>query len=260
MSATLTSGARWWRRRQVGFATLLVVALMLAAVASAMWTDSAASDATHPSALMGLVQGARRALFVGGLGSLLSVVLGVVFGGWAALRGGLYEAWLNRVVELIMTFPAIVWVVLLARGPILGPSWGAGVVALSLVRFPTVARSVRTEILHLRQTDVALAARALGLSSGQAFWRHLLPHLAPLVVEAGLFGVAILIALDASLGLIGVGVLGSESSWGTMAMHAVATAQPRLLVSPVCAVACSVGAFSILAEEVRDRLDPRRGG
>jgi peptide/nickel transport system permease protein len=188
----------------------------------------------------------------------LALTLGVAVGSAAATGGRLVDAVLMRGVDALLAFP---WTFLLvALAALLHPGLVAIVVILGSTGWMTISRLTRAEILGLRQRDFVTAARAMGQHPLAILWRHLLPNaLTPVLIRTAL-QIGNLILLESSLSFLGMGIQPPLASWGNL----IAEGREALLQSwwmatfPGAALAVTVIAFNLLADGLRDLLDPRR--
>ncbi|MCB2262416.1 MAG: ABC transporter permease [Candidatus Thiosymbion ectosymbiont of Robbea hypermnestra] len=204
-----------------------------------------------------LLIGARTSFAVG-LGVVaLSLILGALVGGMAALAGGWVDATLVRIIDVFLAFPGILLAIALAG--LLGPGIDNVIVALAAVGWVGYARLARSQILSLKQRDHVVAARALGAGSGRVLLRHLLPlAVAPLIVEAT-FGVAGAVIAEAGLSFLGLGVQPPQASWGSMIRDGVGymLVAPHLVLAPGLAILSVVLGVNLAGDGLRDRLDVR---
>lgn len=204
-----------------------------------------------------LLIGARTSFAVG-LGVVaLSLILGALVGGMAALAGGWVDATLVRIIDVFLAFPGILLAIALAG--LLGPGIDNVIVALAAVGWVGYARLARSQILSLKQRDHVVAARALGAGSGRILLRHLLPlAVAPLIVEAT-FGVAGAVIAEAGLSFLGLGVQPPQASWGSMIRDGVGymLVAPHLVLAPGLAILSVVLGVNLAGDGLRDRLDVR---
>ena len=204
-----------------------------------------------------LVYGARNALGLSLAAVLASAVLGVLLGGLSGIRGGFSRDMLVRLVETVDTFPAII-VVALVRAIEREPSALSLVLAVAFVRWAEVARLVRAEMLRAAAEDYALAARALGASRARIFLRHVLPNALGPVTVSSVFGVASIVLLEAAISFLEMGVPTASASWGeTLAEGARNPSALRLIVLPVLLLLVTVGGSYLVADALRDAIDPR---
>jgi len=219
------------------------------------------SDRFGRDVLSRILYGARVSLAIGIFAVSLALTLGIAVGALAALGGSLLDALLMRLVDALLAFPSFFLVIALSA------LFHSGTVAVVLILAATswmeTSRLARAEIQSLKRRDFILAARATGEGPVAIFFRHLLPNaLTPLLVQAALL-VGSLILAESSLSFLGLGIQPPTPSWGNM----VADGRDLLVTAwwmstfPGAALALTVIAFNLLADGVRDLLDPRsRGG
>lgn len=215
------------------------------------------TDEKGRDVLARLVYGARSALLLSLAALLVSTVLGVFLGGLSGIRGGASRDALVRLVETVDTFPAII-VVALVRAIEREPTALSLVIAVAFVRWAEVARLVHAETLRASTEDYAVAARALGASRARIFFRHVLPNALGPVTVSSVFGVASIVLLEVAISFLGMGVPTEAASWGeTLAEGARNPSELRLLVLPILFVFMTVSGSYLVAEALRDAMDPR---
>lgn len=206
-----------------------------------------------------LLHGARVSLLVGVTAEGIALALGLGIGAAAGYAGGRTDTLLMRATDVVLAFP----VPILAMGAMAvfdSPGLVHVFVILGLMGWGGIARLVRGEILSLREREFAEAARALGAGGARVTLRHLLPHaLAPALVLATI-GVAGNILTEAWLSFLGLGAQPPTASWGAMIAEAqnYITTRPTLCIYPGIALAITVGGFLLLADALREALDPRQ--
>jgi len=198
-----------------------------------------------------LVVGPGSVAIGGGLGTLLGLIAGS-----SGRRG---EALLMRTIDVLMSFPSLLFGLLVLA--VLGPGLGKMIVAIGIVLAPPFARVVHSTALSLDRRDFVEAARCLGASYPRIVVRHLLPNLlSEVVVLAGVL-TASAIRIEASLSFIGLGVSPPTPTWGNMIRDGlpVLLEAPWLSIAPGLAIAVCVLACNLVSDGVRDALDPARG-
>ena len=201
---------------------------------------------------------ARTSLGVAALGAAVATVLGTAWGATAAAAGGRAERVLMRLVDVALGVPRVL--VLLAVVAL----WGnvpppALALLLGLSAWPGTSRLVRARVSQLRAAEFVTAARALGASPLRVLARHVPPHLAGTVSVAATLLFAELLALEAGLSFLGLGVRPPQASWGSM----VQDGAPYLLDAwwtaafPTLGVVASVLSAAVLGDALADRA--RRG-
>lgn len=201
--------------------------------------------------------GARVSLSVGLLAMLLSKVIGTSYGAVAAYFGGIVDATLMRLVDVIIAFPTFYLMLMLVG--VFEANILLIVLILGFTSWPGTARYIRGEILSLKEQEFAESARAIGLPPRLVIIRHLIPSaLSPVLVSAAL-SVAGMIGAEAGLSFLGLGIRPPTPSWGNM----VSGGQDALLVAwwvaffPGALLALTLVSFSLFADGIRDALDPK---
>jgi ABC-type dipeptide/oligopeptide/nickel transport system permease subunit len=205
-----------------------------------------------------LAWGARTSLFVGSLAMAVSLAIGTTTGLVAGYFGGLVDATLMWVVDLVLTMPSLLLLIVLST--VLPPSILTIPLVIGVIGWTTFARTVRGEVLTLRERDYVQAARALGASHSRIMLRHLLPGVVPGVVVLAALGMSGAIIVDAGLSYLGLGVPLPRSSWGRMVSESqtyIAVA-PWLVVAPGAAIVLAVVGFNLIGNALIDVMGRRR--
>ena len=210
-----------------------------------------------------IVQGSTISLSVGLVGVFLSFLFGVVIGGISGYCGGAVDTSIQRVIEIINSFPQLpMWLALAAAVP---SDWGpletyfAITVTLSLLSWTGLARVVRGKILSLREEDYAVAARLLGASHPRILFRHLLPAFTSHIIVTLTLTVPGMILGETSLSFLGLGLRPPVVSWGVMlqdCMNVKAVIDYPWLLAPVLMLVFAVLCFNFLGDGLRDAADP----
>lgn len=205
-----------------------------------------------------LAYGARTSLVVGSLAMAESLILGVTIGLLAGYFGGRIDAALMWCVDLVLTMPTLLLLIVLAT--VLPPSLLTIPLVIGIVGWTTFARTVRGEVLSLKEREYLLAARALGATHGRILLRHLLPGVLPGVLVLAALGMSGAIGLDAGLSYLGLGVPLPTPSWGRMVseVQTYFAVAPWLVVFPGLAISIAVIGFNLIGYGLIDRLGTRR--
>jgi peptide/nickel transport system permease protein len=201
--------------------------------------------------------GARISMIVGVISTSIATLFGILIGGIA----GFYEGWLDnllmRIMDSILSFPAVLLAIVLVA--ILGPSVTNAMVAIGIIYIPIFARVVRSAVLANKGNEYVEAARALGKSRFKILFMEVLPNcLSPIIVQATVtFADAIII--EAGLSFIGIGAPPPNASWGKMLNQATSYMRtiPHMAIFPGAMISISVLGFNLLGDGLRDVLDPR---
>ncbi len=211
-----------------------------------------------------VLHGGRVSLTVGLAATAVALLLGLPLGAVAGYAGGAVDAAVSRLVEAVLCIPVLLLALALltASPPALRglPDTLLLASVIGLASWAPVARYLRGEFLRLRQSEMALLARASGAGPLRVIVRHLLPSALPPVIVAAAFGVAAAILLEAALSFLGLGVRPPTPSWGGMlteARHHVDRAW-WLALFPGAALFLAVLGCNMLGEGLRDLLDPRQ--
>ncbi|HVW94247.1 MAG TPA: ABC transporter permease [Devosia sp.] len=205
-----------------------------------------------------LIFGTRPSLSLLALVVATSLPIGLLVGICAGFSGGWVERALMRFTDIVMAFPQLV--LALAFVAILGPGLINSALALTITGWPAYARQARTEAAAIRQSDFLAAAQMAGIAGPRLLFGHVLPLVLP--------GAIIRVALDlggiilnaAALGFLGLGVQPPTPEWGTMVSDGtkVIFDQWWIAAAPGAAILIASLAFNLLADGLRDILDPRR--
>jgi len=258
-------------------AALYLVVIVLVALAAPLVTpyayDKQDLDATlrgpHRGHLLGtdnlgrdvlsrVAFGARISLSVAVIAVGAEIVVGTLWGTLAGLVGGRVDAWMMRVVDLLIAFPSLLLAILITG--IFGPSLINIIVALVATAWPGMTRVVRSEVVALREREFVEAARAAGASTRRIVGRHLLPNVLHLVAARSTLDVSAIILIEAALSFVGVGVQPPRPSWGLMINEAFPylRSQPYLLAFPAAVLSLVVISLNVFGEALADALDPYR--
>jgi peptide/nickel transport system permease protein len=228
---------------------------MLQAPGANHWfgTDSFGRDV-----LSRVLFGARTALWVGLCSSFFGTTLGALIGVSCAYFGGRIDLFMQRLMDIILSFPLIVLALVVVA--VLGSGIWNVVLAIAIPMIPRASLVIRGSALALRQTLFVEAALTLGSSHWRVIVRHMAPNvMAPyLILLTAFLGQAIL--LEASLSFLGLGVAEPVPAWGLMLRGAAvefAERAPWMALFPGLAISLAVFAFNIFGDSLRDALDPK---
>lgn len=216
-------------------------------------TDGAGRDI-----LSAIIYGLRTSLVVAISSAFIALTVGLVVGLIAAYFGGQFDAFLMRIVDIQLSFPAIlVALVLLA---LLGKGIDKVIIALAIVQWAIYARTVRAAAIVERRKEYIEAATCLGLSNLRIIWRHLLPNsISPLIVLATL-QTAHSITIEATLSFLGVGVPITQPSLGSLISNGfdfILSGAYWITFFPGVMLLATVAAINIFGDQLRDILNPR---
>jgi ABC-type dipeptide/oligopeptide/nickel transport system permease subunit len=215
------------------------------------------TDNNGRDVLSRVIWGTRVSLIAGVVSVTMAVIVGCLIGLAAGYWGGQVDGVLMRLIDAVLSFPALV--LALALGAVLGAGLGGVLIALAVVYTPTFARLMRGQVLTVRAREYVQAARVLGGADWWILQRHILPNSAsPIVVQASL-SVGFAILAEASLSFLGLGVQPPDPSWGSMINTGRGYLQqaPWIVFGPGAALFVTVLGMNFVGDAVRDALDPR---
>jgi len=210
-----------------------------------------------------LIYGARTSLMIGVAANSAAVALGALVGVIAGYLRGPVGFILMRFTDLMIAFPALLLAIALAA--IFAPSLWIVALVIALVNWVQVARIIYTETTSLAARDYIEATRALGAAWPRIVFRHILPHLAPILLVWGTLGIATTVLLEATLSFLGIGVRPPTPSWGGIIYESQSyfLTAPWLVFFPGAAILLLALSFNLVGDALRDAFDPTgrgRGG
>jgi peptide/nickel transport system permease protein len=223
------------------------------------WRHPLGTDALGRDLLVRLLWGGRVSLSIGLASAALLTAIGVVLGSLAGYFGGWTDLVISRLIEVVLCIPAL-YLVLMASAlvdPAVLSPLVAIVLIIALVAWTGVARLARAEFLRLRESELVLAARALGLGAPRIIVRHVLPNaLGPILVAAA-FAVAAGILTESVVSFLGFGIQHPVPSWGSLVNESRSAEHWWVQLFPGLAIFVTVTCYNLVGEAIRDSLDPR---
>lgn len=191
---------------------------------------------------------ARTSLGISFFAATISLVVGSVIGIAAGLSGGWLDSVLGAMIDLILSFPALL--LALSAVTVFNPTKTVLVLVLALVSVPQFARVVRSRCMELRSREFVLSARVSGVPSVVIAVKHLVPNVLPLMTVQFANTAAIVILLESSLSYLGLGVQPPDPSWGNMifASQNYMVDSPWLPLVPAAALLVSSVAWGLIGE------------
>lgn len=201
--------------------------------------------------------GARISLFVGITASLIDLVIGVLYGSFAAILGGKAEELMMRGADILYSIPYLLVVVLLMV--VIGPGISTILIALTFTGWIGMARIIRGQILGLSQLDFIKASKALGASKMRILISHLIPNCMGSILVTVTLTIPSAIFAEAFLSFLGLGVQAPIASWGTMASEGLSALcyYPWRLFFPAGFISITMLCFNLVGDGLRDAFDPR---
>ena len=222
------------------------------------WAHPLGTDDLGRSFLARMMHGGQPSLGVAMLGTLIAVVLGLLYG----MSSGLSPAWLDKVLmrllDAILALPTLVLMIFFAALVRLSPL--SLILLLGLVSWPGLARIARNEVLAYKNRDYVLAARQFGAGTGYLARTHLLRSMLPIVLVNATFTVADLILTLAGLSFLGLGIQPPAPSWGGLlgnGSNLAIIGTWWLILFPGLAIVLAILAMNMMGQGVLNRLEGR---
>jgi len=216
------------------------------------------TDANGYDILGRLMVGGQSSLEIGFAVAVLATIFGVMWGAVAGFAGGVADAIMMRIVDIVLAIPAIFLLIYLAT--VFRPTVGLLILVVSLLSWLVPARLVRGDVLTLRTREFIAAVRTMGGGSPRIVLRHLVPNTFGTIVVSATFQIADAIILLATLSFLGFGLPPPAATWGGMLSQGTTylldgywwEVYPAGLI-----IMLTVIAFSLVGDALRDSLDSR---
>ncbi|HET9903476.1 MAG TPA: ABC transporter permease [Xanthobacteraceae bacterium] len=208
--------------------------------------------------LSAILYGLRLSLFVGIVATVIALAIGTAVGIVAAYFGGRIDSTLMRIVDIQLSFPAILIALILLA--LLGKGVDKVVIALVSVQWAYYARTIRSSALVERQREYIEAAQCLALPRWRIIFRHLLPNAFPPLIVVATVQVAHAISLEATLSFLGVGVPITEPSLGLLIANGygyMLSGKYWIAFYPGLALLIAIVAINLVGDQLRDVMNPR---
>ncbi|AZO79523.1 peptide ABC transporter permease [Bosea sp. Tri-39] len=290
MMRTETPIARFWsefRESRVAVAALVVVVLMIGVallapliapqnpydlanlvlsdarrppgyVGSSGYTHWLGTDAQGRDLLSAILYGLRISLQMGLVAGAIAFAIGVTLGISAAYVGGRREAFIMRVIDLQLAFPAILLALVISA--LLGQGKAQLIAALVAAQYAYFARTAHGAASAERGKDYVEAALSTPLPARQVIWRHILPNCLPPLIVVATVQVASAIALEATLSFLGVGLPVTEPSLGSLIANGfqyMLSGRYWISIYPGLALILLIVAINLVGDQIRDQVNPR---
>lgn len=210
-----------------------------------------------------IVYAARISLTIGIIGIMLSFALALILGGLAGYYGGWVDLVVQRITEILKSFPHLpLWLALSAALPV---TWSPLLIyfgitlILALLDWPSLGRAVRSKLLALREEDYAVAAQMMGAKPARIIGRHLLPGFMSHLIASATLSIPSMILAETALSFLGLGLRPPITSWGVLLNEATdinVVAVNWWLMLPVVPVILVILAYQFMGDGMRDAADP----
>ena len=203
-----------------------------------------------------VLYGGRVSLLIGFLAMVMSMSIGVALGLISGYFGGIIDAVLMRLVDVISSIPWIIMVMVI--GMLFGRGFLSLVLVIGLLSWMETARLIRLEVLSLKGREYVQYARFLGVPAWKILLSHIFPSILPTTITAATASVASSIMVESALSFLGRGISAPMSSWGSLLQNAQKFLQkaPYMAVLPGILIILTVLSFNKLGEVFRKSLEP----
>jgi peptide/nickel transport system permease protein len=207
-----------------------------------------------------IVYGARSSMLIAVSATFLTTVLGVVLGLLAGYFGGRIDMLISRVMEFLMAFPALIFMIAVLSALPADDRQYLLVVVISVFGWPYLARIVRGQALSLKEREFVEAARASGAVRSTIVFTEILPNLRSTILVMVTMAVPGYIGTEAGLSFLGVGIVPPAPSWGQMIASSVSwySVVPTYFLVPGTCLALLVLSFMVLGDHVHRATEPGR--
>jgi peptide/nickel transport system permease protein len=224
------------------------------------------SDGNGRDVAVRLLYGGRNSLEIGAVATIITMVLAMILGVVAGYFRGITDGFVNRGLDIIWAFPAVLLGLTLGTvlatggiGPLKGTTLIVPAIVIGIVYIPYVAKPVRGQVLTLREREFVDAARQQGLGHMRIMFSEVLPNLASTIIVFIPLILANAILLEAALTYLGAGVQPPNPSWGTMISDGISTIPEAFhnVLVPGIMLVLTVLSINVFGDGLRDALDPR---
>ncbi|XXM73884.1 oligopeptide ABC transporter permease [Lysinibacillus sphaericus] len=201
--------------------------------------------------------GTRVSLYIGILAAIIDFLIGISYGGISAYYGGRVDDVMQRIIEILVGIPNLIVVILFIL--IFEPGIFSITMAMVITGWTGMARIVRGQVLQLKNQEFVLASRTLGASSNRLIFKHLLPNVMGPVIITTMFTVPAAIYTEAFLSFIGLGISPPKASLGSLVNDGYRSIQsyPHMMLVPSAVISLVILSFNLMADGLRDALDPK---
>jgi dipeptide transport system permease protein len=214
------------------------------------------TDSLGRDILSRLIYGARVALTVAFVAATLAGLLGTALGLAAGYLGGWVDNVISRLVDIWMSFPAVLLSIVLAA--VLGAGLHTVIIAIVVIDWTRFCRVVRAEVLVQREQDYVASALTIGLTPGKILFGEVLPNVAPLLLTLFTLELGIAIVVEAILSFVGLSAASGIATWGGMIAEGRQYVNQAwwLMALPIVCVIVAVLGMNALGDGLREALDP----
>ena len=224
-------------------------------LAGPSWQHFFGTDELGRDTFSRVLEGGRATLTVAILATVIPFVIGMVLGTIAGYRRGPIDEFLTRFFDVLITFPALIFGIILAAA--MHPSEESEIIALSITQIALYARLFRAGVMSAKQADYVQSAISLGFRPTRVVIRHIIPNIILPIIVVAASHVGILAIAEASLSFLGAGIQPPAASLGNLISDGQQYLQtaPSLALFPSLILTTMAAAFSFVADTMRDAFD-----
>lgn len=203
-------------------------------------------------------EGARVSILIGLLAAIIDMLIGVTFGGISGFYGGRVDTIMQRFAEVLMGIPYLIVVILFIL-VFKNPGILSIALAMVITGWVSMSRIVRGQMLKLKNQEFVLASRTLGATNTQLIAKHLIPNIMGPIIVMMMFTIPSAIFSEAFLSFIGLGIRPPFASLGSLVSEGFKSLQtfPHMMIIPAIVISLLILSFNLIADGLRDALDPK---
>ncbi len=202
-------------------------------------------------------EGTRVSLYIALVAAAIDMIVGVAYGGISAYYGGRVDNIMQRIVEVLVGIPNLIIVILMIL--VLEPGLTSIIIALTITGWIGMSRIVRGQVLKLKGLEFVLASKTLGSTDSRIITKHLIPNVMGIIIINTMFTIPSAIFFEAFLSFIGLGLQAPLASLGVLIEDGYKSLQiyPHILLFPALVISILMISFNLVADGLRDALDPQ---
>ncbi|MBR5872278.1 MAG: ABC transporter permease [Oscillospiraceae bacterium] len=203
-------------------------------------------------------EGTRISLYIAVVAVIIDVLFGLSYGLISGYFGGKLDAIMQRCAEILNSIPNLVIVTLMIL--VLSPGLGAIIVALMITGWIPMSRIARAQMLKLKEQEFVLASKTLGAGPMRIIFKEIMPNIIGQIITQTMFSIPHAIFTEAFLAFVGLGIPAPMASLGTLISDSYKnfSTHPYMIVSPLIVLALLMLSFNLVADGLRDALDPKQ--
>ena len=203
-------------------------------------------------------EGTRISLYIALVAVAVDIIFGLTYGLVSGYFGGRVDSIMQRCAEILNSIPNLVIVTLMIL--VLSPGLGAIIVALMITGWIPMSRIARAQVLKLKEQEFVLASKTLGANPIRIIFKEIMPNIIGQIITQTMFSIPHAIFTEAFLAFVGLGIPAPMASLGTLISDSYKnfTTHPYMIMSPLIVLALLMLSFNLVADGLRDALDPKQ--